>query len=105
MAIGNIPAGGTGVLALSLMANGSPYTPPQGSTYAFTPALTCDDTSVTITPGTDAVTFNVAVALGDANASATFTASATDPDGGTATGSITIPLVAAKFTIQISQTA
>lgn len=107
MAIGQLSSPGTAVLLLALLDNGEPYVEPSGSAYVFTPTLTASDASVTITP--DASTpnqFDVVIPAGDSSASVIFSASATAPDGSTASGTLTIPFAPEpqKFTISITQT-
>jgi hypothetical protein len=108
MAIGALVSPGTAVLLLALLDNGAPYVPPAGSSYAFAPSLTADDTNVSIVADpTTPEEFDVTIPAGDTNTSVTFTATATAPDGTTATGTLTIPLAPEpqQFTISITQTA
>jgi hypothetical protein len=108
MAIGSLTSPGTASILLALLDNGAPYVAPEGSTYVFTPSLACSDASVTIAP--DATTpdqFDVTIPAGDTSTSAVFTATATAPDGTTATGTLSIPLAAIpqQFSISVTQTA
>ena len=116
MSIGNIVAGTTGQISAVLFENGVPYTAPADSTYVFTPALACSDPLVTISPATvDASNgtvplanqFLVTVEASDAGGTAVFTATATDPNGGTATGTLSTPITAEaqNFTITLTQLA
>lgn len=112
MAIGTIAPGTTGQFGVTLLDNGVPDT----TGFAVSPTFTADDTSVTFAPATtDASNGSIPVAAqtvasvpaGDPGTSVTITASATAPDGTTATGTITVALTgtAQKFTLGVSQLA
>jgi hypothetical protein len=108
MAIGSLSSPGTAALFLALLDNGSPFTPPPGSTYVFTPTLTASDSSVTIAADpTTPEQFDVTIPAGDTSTSVTFTGLATAPDDTTATGTLTIPFAATpqKFSISVTQTS
>jgi hypothetical protein len=116
MSIGNIVAGTTGQLEAEIFENGVLYTPPVGSAYAPTITWTASDPSVTLTPVTAddsggavplAQQTVVNVPAGDTSTSVTITATTTDPNGNTITGTINIPLTSAPqvFTLQLSQVA
>lgn len=108
MAIGQLSSPGTAEILLALLDNGSPYVPPAGSSYVFTPTLTASDSSVSIAADpTVPNQFDVTIPAGDTGASVTFNATATAPDGTTATGTLTVPLapVPQQFTISVTQPA
>jgi hypothetical protein len=108
ISIGLLSSPGTASILLALLDNGAPYTPPVGSTYVFTPTLTASDTDVTIAADpTTPDQFDVTIPAGDPSTSVTFTASATAPDGTTATGTLTIPFAPTpqQFSISVTQTA
>lgn len=108
MAIGSLSSPGTATLLLALLDNGAPFTPPAGSTYVFSPTLTADDTNISIAADpSNPLSFNVNIPAGDPSTVANFTATATAPDGTTATGTLAIPFAAQpqQFSINIQQTA
>ena len=108
MAIGSLSSPGTASILLALLDNGSPYVPPAGSTYTFAPTLTSSDTLVTITADpTVPDQFDVTIPAGDTSTSVTFTASATAPDGTTASGTLSIPFASTpqQFSISVTQSA
>lgn len=108
MAIGQLSSPGTAVLLLALLDNGQPYVAPSGSSYVFSPTLSASDSSVTIAADpTVPDQFDATIPAGDPATSVTFTASATAPDGSTASGTLTIPFAPQpqKFSISVTQTA
>jgi hypothetical protein len=109
-AIGGLSSPGSATLNFTLLdQNGNPYVVPAGSTYVFNPTVSADDPNVTLTENTSNATPQVFVSIppGDPSAQVTFSATATDPDGNTATGTLSIPLseVTQTFTIEITQVA
>lgn len=101
-----IAAGASGTFLAELLDNGSPlaHTEPP-----FVPAFTwsADDTTVVLTPTADTTGCQVDVPAGDVGTSFTLTVTCTDPEGGSANGTLMVPITAVpqKFTIQITQTA
>ena len=74
----------------------------------FLPTLTADDTNISIAADpSNPLSFNVNIPAGDPSTVANFTATATAPDGTTATGTLAIPFAAQpqQFSINIQQTA
>jgi|SRR5580658_936970 hypothetical protein len=117
-AIGSISSPGNFALQLALLVSTdggntwTPYVPPAGSTYVFSPSLELNPADASISLSDDPTVVDQVdgvCAAGDTNASATFNASATAPDGSTANGTLTIPIVAVEplqqFSIGITQTA
>lgn len=109
-----ITAGGSGQFGAALLDNGQPFVVPTGSTYTFAPTFSADDSMVTFSAATtDAssgtIPLNAQIIAnvpgGDPDTSVTITATATAPDGSTATGSITVPVTAEaqQFTIAVGQ--
>jgi hypothetical protein len=100
-----ITSPGAYVVTLTLLANGTPFVPTADNAgFTFTPSLTANDTSVTITA--DATTpdqFDVVVPAGDPNKSVVFTAQAVDPDGNSIVNTLELPFssVSVAYTIGI----
>jgi len=93
-------AGTSGTITATYTDNGAPATPTNPI------ALTCDDSTVTITP-VDTFNWTVDVPAGDTASSITLTASVANSDGTTSTAQLTIPLQAApqQFVLTLAQTA
>jgi hypothetical protein len=116
MSIGNIVAGTTGQLEAEVFENGVLYTPPVGTTYAPTVSWSASDTEVTFTPATADDSGGIVpltqqivvnVPAGDTSTSVTITATTTDPNGNSLTGTLSIPITSAPqvFTLLVSQVA
>jgi len=109
MDIGNIAAGSTGTFAATLLANGTPYVPPAGSTFVPQWTWSCSDTTVTISPSADTTSAVFSVPANDTGTSLTAGVSIVAPDGSTQTASLTVTLTPGQtsvtFTASLAQTA
>lgn len=103
----SIVAGGTGTFDLTLFDNGAPFVPPAGSTYVFSPTLVADDPSASVSQGSSPTQFIVSIPGSDTATTVNLTGSATDPQGGTATGTLAVTVTPEpqQFTVNIVQSA
>jgi hypothetical protein len=89
--------GKTGTFAVTLQANGQPYS----GSFVSTVNWACNDTGVTLTPAADTLSVVVSVPITDTNTSIILTATSPAPSGPPVTFSLTIPLLSEPVTYSL----
>jgi len=106
MSLTTITAGTAVTATLTLLADGTAFDPTTDPNYSFAPTLTASDPAVVITAGSAPNLFSVEAPASDTATTVTLSASAADPKGGTASGSLTVTIAPASvptvFTVDIS---
>ena len=100
MPITGIKLGATGTFVAT------PQPPGAQLPTGVVPSWTSSDSTISLTPAADGLSTTATVPVGDTNTSFTLTVSATLPDGGTPSGTVTVPILPADVvSFTIDQTA